>query len=135
MAASVPRRRGREAWPARVRFRHARRPCANLTRRQSARAMSAAIEIHVISDSTGDTAARVARAAQAQFSAHPTTLIRHPRVTTVGGIAAVFDRIRPAAGVAVFYTLIDRELRRAASDLCERRGIAGCDLLGPVLET
>ena len=44
-----------------------------------------AIEIHLISDSTGDTAARVARAAQAQFSTHPTTLVRHPRVTTLDG--------------------------------------------------
>ena len=93
------------------------------------------IEIHVISDSTGDTAARVARAAQAQFSSHPTTLVRHPRVTTVAGIAAVFDRVRPDAGVAVFYTLIDRDLRGAAHEICERRGIAHCDLLGPVLET
>ena len=37
---------------------------------------TAPIEIHVIADSTGDTAARVARAAQAQFVRHPTP--HHP---------------------------------------------------------
>ena len=69
------------------------------------------IEVHLISDSTGDTAARVARAAQAQFSAHPTTLVRHPRVTTIDGLSRAFERIGEAAGKAVFFTLIDRELR------------------------
>ena len=44
------------------------------------------IEIHLISDSTGDTAARVARAAQTQFSGHRTTVVRHPRVTTVDDV-------------------------------------------------
>ena len=69
------------------------------------------IEIHLISDSTGDTAARVARAAQTQFSSHPTTLVRHPRVTTVDGLSRAFSRITRGGGVAVFFTLIDRELR------------------------
>ena len=56
------------------------------------------IEVHLISDSTGDTAARVARAAQAQFSTHPTGLVRHPRVTTIDGLSRAFERIgrRPA---------------------------------------
>ena len=92
------------------------------------------IEIHLISDSTGDTAARVARAAQAQFSSHPTTLVRHPRVTTVEGLSRAFERIARRTGVAVFFTLIDRDLRRVTIDLCQREGIAFCDLLGPPLE-
>ena len=51
------------------------------------------IEIHLISDSTGDTAARVARAAQTQFSGHRTTVVRHPRVTTVDDLAAHYGRV------------------------------------------
>ena len=92
------------------------------------------IEIHLVSDSTGDTAARVARAAQAQFSAHPTTLVRHPRVTTTDGLARAFERISGRSGIAVFFTLIDRELRRITIDVCQREGIAHCDLLGPPIE-
>jgi regulator of PEP synthase PpsR (kinase-PPPase family) len=92
------------------------------------------IEIHLISDSTGDTAARVARAAQAQFSSHPTTLVRHPRVTSIEQLAHAFERIGGRSGVAVLYTLIDRELRTATHDICTRDGIAACDLLGPPLE-
>ncbi len=92
------------------------------------------IAIHLISDSTGDTAARVARAAQAQFSKHPTTLVRHPRVTTVDGLARAFERVGMAGGVAVFFTLIDRELRAITIERCQRAGIPHCDLLGPPLE-
>ena len=56
------------------------------------------IEIHLISDSTGDTAARVARAAQTQFSGHRTTVVRHPRVTTVDDLAAHYGRVASRDG-------------------------------------
>ena len=92
------------------------------------------IEIHLVSDSTGDTAARVARAAQAQFPTHPTAIVRHPRVTTPDGLGRVFERITGRPGVAVFYTLIDRELRRLTTELCQRESIPACDLLGPALD-
>jgi len=92
------------------------------------------IEIHLISDSTGDTAARVARAAQTQFSGHPTALVRHPRVTTPEGLLRSFERIAGRPGVAIFYTLIDRELRQLTVEICTREAIASCDLLGPPLE-
>src|SRR3954468_6739154 len=91
------------------------------------------IEIHLISDSTGDTAARVARAAQTQFSGHRTALIRHPRVTTLDGLERAYERVG-REHVAIFFTLVDRELRLALSEWCARDGIAACDLLGPPLE-
>ena len=92
------------------------------------------IEVHLISDSTGDTAARVARAVQAQFSSHPTTLVRHPRVTTLEGLGRAFERIVGRPGVAVFYTLVDRALRAATTEICAREELASCDLLGPPLD-
>lgn len=94
-----------------------------------------AVELHIVSDSTGDTASRVARAAQAQFSESPVEVIRHPRVTTVEGLTRAFAKIRSGnGGAAVFYTLIDRELREQARSLSQRHGIPSCDLLGPPLE-
>ncbi|MFM7551626.1 MAG: pyruvate, water dikinase regulatory protein [Actinomycetota bacterium] len=92
------------------------------------------IEIHLVSDSTGDTASRVARAVQAQFSASPVSIVRHPRVTTVQGLQDVIGRLTPGSRSAVFFTLIDTALRERASDLCERSGIPSCDLLGAPLE-
>lgn len=96
---------------------------------------SAPIEIHVIADSTGDTAARVARAAQAQFVSHPTRIIRHPRITTADGLRTVFDRLEGdgTTSVAVFSTLVDDGLRALVTELCEELQVAHCDLLGPAL--
>lgn len=92
------------------------------------------VEIHLISDSTGDTASRVARAVQAQFSASPVSIVRHPRVTTVQGLQDVIGRLQAGSRSAVFFTLIDTALRERASELCERSGIPSCDLLGAPLE-
>jgi regulator of PEP synthase PpsR (kinase-PPPase family) len=94
----------------------------------------APVEIHIISDSTGDTASRVARAAQAQFSSSPVNIVRHPRVTTVAGLESVFTKLSGQARTTVFFTLIDRDLRRQATELCEQHGLPGCDLLGAPLE-
>jgi regulator of PEP synthase PpsR (kinase-PPPase family) len=91
------------------------------------------IEVHLISDSTGDTAARVARAAQTQFSGHRTAMIRHPRVTTLEGLELAYERVGRGP-VAIFFTLVDRALRVALVDWCTRDGVAFCDLLGPPLE-
>ena len=101
---------------------------------RSSKRAAKTIEIHLFSDSTGDTAARVARAAQTQFSGHPTVLVRHPRVTTLDGLEAAYGRLSGRSHVAVLFTIVDRELRRTLSEMCERDSIACCDLLGPPLE-
>ena len=91
----------------------------------------APVEIHIISDSTGDTASRVARAAQAQFSASPVNIVRHPRVTTLDGLQAAFAKIRSNGRATVFFTLIDRALREGATELCERHGFRRVHRLRP----
>ena len=92
---------------------------------RSSKRAAKTIEIHLISDSTGDTAARVARAAQTQFSGHRTTRrpasARDDARRARGRTTAASPRAR---GVVVFFTIVDRELRRALSELCERDGIA-----------
>ena len=44
--------------------------------------MGERLEIHIVSDSTGDTGARVARAAQSQFEDTEIEMVRHARVHT-----------------------------------------------------
>lgn len=95
----------------------------------------APIEIHVISDSTGDTAARVGRAAGAQFPQHPTVIVKHPRIMSAAGVNEVFARIAesPRGGLSVFSTVVDDELRAAVVSGCEALQVPHCDLLGPAL--
>jgi regulator of PEP synthase PpsR (kinase-PPPase family) len=90
------------------------------------------LEIHIVSDSTGDTAARVARAAQSQFDDFQTELIRHARVTTREGLARALEA---ASGrrAAVFYTLVDPMLRETIVELARERRLVALDVLGPAL--
>lgn len=94
------------------------------------------LEIHVIADSTGETAARLARAAQAQFPSHPFRLVRHPRITTPEGLHLVFDDIRKNHDhpVAVLSTLVNQDLRDVVDDACAEMGVPHCDLIGPTLQ-
>ena len=76
--------------------------------------VSDTLEIHIVSDSTGDTAARVARAAQSQFEDFETALIRHARVKSREQLEKALEA---AAGrrATVFYTLVDPGLRESMS--------------------
>lgn len=95
-----------------------------------------ALEIHVIADSTGETAARLARAAQAQFPNHPFRIVRHPRVTTAEELFLIFDTVRGRTDrpCAVMSTLVNPVLRDLVDDACAELGLVHIDLLGPALQ-
>lgn len=96
----------------------------------------APISIHVIADSTGDTAARVARAAQVQYDAVDTRIVRHPRIRTSAGLRGAFGDITADVETAVvFSSLVDDGLRTLLNDLCAEHGFAHADLLLPALQT
>lgn len=88
------------------------------------------IELHVLADSTGDTAARVARATAAQFATWDVRIIRHPRLSSVEGVEGVLDRLDPGrARTVVFSTIMQDDLRRLVVARCEERRIPHADLL------
>jgi regulator of PEP synthase PpsR (kinase-PPPase family) len=87
------------------------------------------VELHIVSDSTGETAARLVTALEAQFPEQPFVEIRHPRVETVDDLWLAVRRMRGRRAV-VFYTLVKPELREAMRSLCRRARVHYCDLLG-----
>ena len=92
------------------------------------------IEVHIVADSTGDTAARVARAAAAQYADHEVRIIRHPRQSTVDGLHDVFARMQPErVRTVVFSTVVDETLRQLVSQLCRDRDLPHADLLEPAV--
>ena len=96
--------------------------------------MSAApVELHVISDSTGETAARLVQALEAQFPEQEFLEIRHPRVESVEDLQLAVNRMRGRAAVVV-YTLVEPELREAMRTFCRRARLHYCDLLAQPLE-
>ena len=91
------------------------------------------VELHVISDSTGETAVRLVHALEAQFPDQEFEEIRHPRVETVDDLHLALNRAKGRPAVIV-YTLVHPELRDAARAICRRYKLHYCDLLGHPIE-
>jgi len=91
------------------------------------------VELHVISDATGETAARLVQALEAQFPDQPFREVRHPRVESVADLERAVSLARGHPAVVV-YTLVEPELREAMRQLCRRARVHYCDLLGHPIE-
>jgi [pyruvate, water dikinase]-phosphate phosphotransferase / [pyruvate, water dikinase] kinase len=90
------------------------------------------VELHIVSDATGETATRLVMALEAQFPDQQFEEIRHPRVETVEDLALAVNRAKGRPAVVV-YTIVEPELRGAMRDLCKRGRVHYCDILGPPL--
>jgi [pyruvate, water dikinase]-phosphate phosphotransferase / [pyruvate, water dikinase] kinase len=97
------------------------------------RVSTSVVELHVVSDSTGETAARLVLALEAQFPDTEFEVVRHPRVESVDDLQLTVSRTKDRPAVIV-YTLVDLELRDAMRALCERDALHCCDLLGQPIE-
>jgi [pyruvate, water dikinase]-phosphate phosphotransferase / [pyruvate, water dikinase] kinase len=96
--------------------------------------MSEPVELHVVSDSTGETAARVVEAVEAQFPGQEFDVVRHPRITSPEDVHLAAMRARGRRAVVIF-TLVESELREAMRASCKRYHVHYCDLLGHPIES
>jgi [pyruvate, water dikinase]-phosphate phosphotransferase / [pyruvate, water dikinase] kinase len=87
------------------------------------------VELHVVSDATGATAARLVQALEAQFPEQEFREIRHPRVENLDDLQLAVNRMKGRPAVAI-YTLVEPEMREAMRHLCRRSKVHYCDLLG-----
>src|SRR6478736_5841785 len=92
------------------------------------------VELHIVSDSTGETAQRLVLALEAQFPDQPFEEIRHPRVESVDDLYVAVQQARGRPAVMV-YTLVATELRDAMRQLCRRARVHYCDLLGHPIDS
>lgn len=93
-----------------------------------------AVELHIVSDSTGETAARLVLALEAQFPDQPFEEIRHPRVENAEDLLIAVQQARGRPAVMV-YTLVEPELRDVMRQLCRRSRVHYCDLLGHPIDS
>ena len=96
-------------------------------------ATSDLVELHVVSDSTGETAARVVEAVEAQFPGQEFEVVRHPRIAVVEDVHLAAQRARGRRAVVLF-TLVEPEMREVMRMLCKRYRLHYCDLLGHPIE-
>jgi regulator of PEP synthase PpsR (kinase-PPPase family) len=90
------------------------------------------VELHIVSDATGETATRLVMALEAQFPDETFEEIRHPRIETVEDLQLAVERAKGRPAVLV-YTLVQPELREEMRNLCRRAKVHYCDILGPPL--
>jgi regulator of PEP synthase PpsR (kinase-PPPase family) len=91
------------------------------------------VELHVVSDATGETAARLVQALEAQFPDQEFIEIRHPRVESEEDLHLAVNRMKGRSAVVV-YTIVQPELREAMRTLCRRAKLHYCDVLGHPIE-
>ncbi len=94
--------------------------------------MKTPVELHIVSDATGETATRLVMALEAQFPDETFDEIRHPRIETVEDLQLAVERAKGRPAVLV-YTLVQPELREEMRMLCRRARVHYCDILGPPL--
>ena len=92
------------------------------------------VELHIVSDATGETAARLVLALEAQFPDQEFVEIRHPRVENAEDLLIAVQQARGRPAVMV-YTLVERGLRDEMRRLCRRSRVHYCDLLGHPIDS
>lgn len=88
--------------------------------------------IYVVSDSTGETAERVTRAALLQFPDRDVRLRLERRIRDRRGLSAVLERAREQEAMVVF-TLVRPELRTHFHDLATKMGVEHVDVIGALI--
>jgi regulator of PEP synthase PpsR (kinase-PPPase family) len=91
------------------------------------------INLHLVSDSTGETLNSIARATLARFDDHHVVPHRWSLIRSRLQLDRVLEGLRHEPGLVLF-TLVDRSLRLALEEACERLGIPCLSILDQVME-
>ncbi|KUP07225.1 phosphotransferase [Bacillus coahuilensis m2-6] len=90
--------------------------------------------IYVVSDSVGETAELVTKAAISQFSQKATTIKRYPYVEEFSHLDEVLSLAGMDGGMIVF-TLAKPEMRAYINERAKLLGLDAFDVIGPLLDT
>ncbi|MBL6946916.1 MAG: kinase/pyrophosphorylase [Rhodospirillales bacterium] len=91
------------------------------------------VNVHLVSDSTGETASSVARACLVQFDRVVTIEHIWPMVRKRAQVKEILAGIREKPGI-VIYTLVNRELQEQLEDGCQQLQVPCVAVLDPILE-
>ncbi|WML47482.1 pyruvate, water dikinase regulatory protein [Neobacillus sp. PS3-34] len=89
--------------------------------------------IYVVSDSVGETAELVTKAAISQFNGSGMILKRFPYVEDHEHIDEVISLVNMDKGM-IAYTLVKPDMRKYMKESAEMAGVYACDLIGPLMD-
>lgn len=90
-------------------------------------------KVYIVSDSGGETAELVTRAAASQFDLSKIEIRRIPYVEDIGTINEVIAMAKESKSIIV-YTLVVPELRTYMLDQAKKSGLKAIDIMGPMLD-
>jgi regulator of PEP synthase PpsR (kinase-PPPase family) len=90
--------------------------------------------VYILSDSVGETAEFVVRAAASQFNSGQVEIRRIPYVRDIANLREILQEVRESKGVLI-YTLVLPELRDFLRQEVATLNIPSVDIMGPVVET
>ncbi len=96
------------------------------------RTASRFFHIHLVSDASGETITRVARAAAANYASHRPIEHLHAMVRSPAQLDAAIAEIEKAPGI-VLYTLADRNLKSRLEEACSELGLPCVSILDPAI--
>jgi len=91
------------------------------------------LEVHIVSDSSGETAERVVRSALIQFPEASVRIVRHNYVRSPEQVCEVVVDAAEYESI-ILHTLVSNELRQLMLDQTRQHGVDALDILGPVLD-
>ena len=91
------------------------------------------LTVFVVSDATGETAARVVRSVLVQFPEAPVEIQQRGKILEPDQIGAVVREAAACGGVIV-HTLVSHDLRHMMLEESRALGVDAMDLMGPVLD-
>jgi regulator of PEP synthase PpsR (kinase-PPPase family) len=89
--------------------------------------------LYILSDSLGETADHVAKAALTQFPEDVFHVVRLPRVSTAGQLRGLVEAAAGNDGGIFLYTLAEPKLRNAMAQISAEFGVTAIDILGPAV--
>lgn len=87
----------------------------------------------IVSDSIGETAELVAKAAISQFNSQNVSLRRFSHVDDEQAVLEVLEQVDNDVPTIVVFTIVEPELRQLMLDEASQRGMAAIDLMGPMM--
>lgn len=90
--------------------------------------------IYIVSDSVGETAELVTKAAVSQFNGSNAIIKRFPYVEETEHIDEVVELAKLDENVMIAYTLVKPEIRFYIQEVTEKENIHACDLIGPLMD-
>ncbi len=88
--------------------------------------------VFIVSDSLGETAELVARAALSQFGGSDVEILRFPMISSPDNVEPIVNQATERPTLVV-YTLIRPDVQEKMVQLCEKRGVIAVDIMGPML--